>query len=112
MLYGEENHRYKNATHRVAGMIIKGRGGKKSKATQQYTPLKRSEIHPFVIEWVFWRLLGVVRALKLFFYDTNKGRETDDPLASKSKAVSPKRNKSLDFHSLFSFHSASFNMSV
>ena len=42
LLYGEENHRYKNATRRVAGKKIKGRE-KKSKATQFYTPLEKSK---------------------------------------------------------------------
>ena len=34
LLYGNENHGYKNATRHVAGKKIKGRGGKKSKATK------------------------------------------------------------------------------
>ena len=39
MLYGEENHGYKNATRRVAGKKIKGRGGKKIKSDSRiYTP--------------------------------------------------------------------------
>ena len=42
MLYGEENHGYKNAMRRVMGKKIKGRGEKKSKATQEFTPLQNS----------------------------------------------------------------------
>ena len=33
LLYGEANHRYKNATRRVAGKKIKGRGWKKIKGS-------------------------------------------------------------------------------
>ena len=43
MLYGEENHEYKNATPVAPHHTLRGRkskaGGEKSKATQLYTPL-------------------------------------------------------------------------
>ena len=55
MLYGEENHGYKNATRRVAGKKIKGRGGKKIKSDSRiYTPANGLK---FVIDV----LCGVVR---------------------------------------------------
>ena len=47
MLYGEENHGYKNATRRVAGKKIKGRGGKKIKSDSRiYTPAKKAYVRP------------------------------------------------------------------
>ena len=40
MLYREENHGYKNATRRVAGKKIKGRGGKNQKRLKNIHPCK------------------------------------------------------------------------
>ena len=66
MLYGEENHGYKNATRRVAGKKIKGRGGKKIKSNSRiYTP------------GILLKTGSLNRGLILKERVNDKGRQTD-----------------------------------